>query len=182
MDRIVPMPRKPDVTLLHSAIDAVGNADDLDGALASLAAVLRDPYQLWSLWLCDFRSPEGLQILARWTTRDTAFVPGMQISTSFTEMTSQAAHTLFAGHPLVLHTGGIDFGIIEHLFRVEGIAAVACVPLRDGDSVSAMLVLATSVPEALDETDVPMLTALGRGLEIMLMPLVPFDPQEPGAR
>lgn len=155
-----------------AAAQAAEGAIHLQQALASVASVVRERFQLWAAGVGAFRSPTEIEVLATWSIRETFFKPGTRIGTGFTDTTESRAMEILEGKPFVMHTGEADIGLVEHMLAQEGFASIGCAPLEANGVIFGFIAFASAIPEAIDEDDLPFLLGLGRGLSLELAPFV----------
>jgi GAF domain-containing protein len=134
-----------DSELLLQVVNAVYSAHDLEAALRGTAEALQSDFPIWhaSLWL---HSPERevVQVIASWSLAETAFDPGVEVSTSITPPLAQMLVEMHAGKVFTARMDTHGRSLLDHLMREEGVAGLLTVPIGRDDHGLVFLALGSA--------------------------------------
>lgn len=157
---------------LRRAIQAVIDANDLDGAVDALIASLRDDYELWAATLSVFLPSGTAKVVASLAPGDTILTVGTEIAIDLTPEILGYVQDLLAGRPILVSTRQEGLGLLGELLPQEGWESVVTVPLADQGEVVAVLSLASSSAQGFSQSNLDFFRGLGRALETALLRLV----------
>lgn len=149
--------------LLTATIYSAHKSADIDEAIERFAGQLAMYYYLWQVALLWFPGPERVRLMALWARGEEVLEIGMEVDLRLTTDISAAARRVYDGQIEVVDVDSMDLGLLDDLFRQNGLRSIMAVPFQFRTRHAA-LILSSTRPHAFSDEDTSFVGAVVAGL------------------
>jgi hypothetical protein len=166
----------PDLESTHGVlvrvIHAVHDATSLEAGLEGIAHALSSPFGIRhaSLW-SHVAGGDHLRVIGSWSLSESAFAPGVEVSTTITPPLVDLVEEVHSGRPFVADISSRQSSMVDALMRQEGVLTLAGIPISQDRDAVLILALGSFFSRGFDVAPRSMLTAIGSSAATRLLKL-----------
>ena len=158
--------------VLLRVINAVHDADTLEGALRGITLALQSPFATWHASMWRHRTDaDQLDVIDAWSLTESVFDTGVEVSTTITRPLKELLNRVGSGQ---VFTAELDSGgksLLDALMREEGVAGLAAIPLSHDEDEVLFLALGSSIGKGFDTVSPEVLLLIGSSAAPRLLKL-----------